>query len=64
MKSLLLSALVVLSSLSVQAQQPDDKTRNAKDQLIRQRAVEAVLWSMPAMSDVFFREALFRDFGM
>ncbi len=28
------------------------------------RAVEAVVWSMPALSDVFFREAMFRDFGM
>jgi hypothetical protein len=34
------------------------------EQLTYHRAVEAVLWSMPAMSDVFFRESLFRDFGM
>jgi hypothetical protein len=33
-------------------------------QMIYQRGIEAVLWSMPAMSDVFFRESLFRDFGM
>ena len=33
-------------------------------QVIYQRAVEAVIWSMPAMSDVFFRESLFRDLGM
>jgi hypothetical protein len=34
------------------------------NQLTYSRAVEAVIWSMPAMSDVFFRESLFRDFGM
>jgi hypothetical protein len=34
------------------------------DQLMYQRAIEAVIWSMPAMSDVFFRDSLFRDFGM
>jgi hypothetical protein len=28
------------------------------------RGIEAVLWSMPAISDVFFRESLFRDYGM
>jgi hypothetical protein len=33
-------------------------------QLVYQRGIEAVLWSMPAISDVFFRESLFRDFGM
>jgi hypothetical protein len=33
-------------------------------QLAYQRGIEAVLWSMPAISDVFFRESLFRDFGM
>jgi hypothetical protein len=33
-------------------------------QLIHERAVEAIIWSMPAMSDVFFRDSLFRDFGM
>lgn len=32
-------------------------------QMIYRRAIEAVLWSMPALSDVFFRESLFRDFG-
>jgi uncharacterized protein (TIGR03000 family) len=35
-----------------------------ESQLAHQRAVEAVLWSMPAMSDVYFRQSLFRDFGM
>jgi hypothetical protein len=34
------------------------------DQLAYQRAIEAVIWSMPAMSDVFFRDSLVRDFGM
>lgn len=34
------------------------------DGLARGRAVEAVIWSMPAMSDVFFRASLLRDFGM
>ena len=33
-------------------------------QLCYQRAIEAVIWSMPALSDVFFRDSLFRDFGM
>jgi hypothetical protein len=33
-------------------------------QLAYQRGIEAVLWSMPAISDVFFRESLFRDLGM
>jgi hypothetical protein len=34
------------------------------DQLKFQRGIEAVLWSMPAISDVYFRESLFRDFQM
>jgi hypothetical protein len=25
--------------------------------------IEAVLWSMPAMSDVFFRQSLFKNYG-
>lgn len=29
-----------------------------------ERAVEAIIWSVPAMSDVFFRDSLVRDFGM
>jgi hypothetical protein len=33
-------------------------------QLIYQRGIEAVIWSMPAISDVFFRDSLFRDFGI
>ena len=33
-------------------------------ELFHQRAVEAVLWSMPAISDVFFRDSFVRDFGM
>jgi hypothetical protein len=33
-------------------------------QMVYQRGIEAVLWSMPAMSDVFFRESLYRDYGM
>ena len=33
-------------------------------QLAYQRGIEAVLWSMPAMSDVFFRESLFKTYGM
>jgi hypothetical protein len=54
--------------------QAADKKPNAEDaakstaqfdyQLTYQRGIEAVLWSMPAMSDVFFREATLRDFGM
>ena len=34
------------------------------DQLMYQRTIEAVIWSMRAISDVFFRDSLFRDFGM
>jgi len=37
---------------------------HAADELLHQRAVEAVLWSMPVLSDIFFRESLARDFGM
>lgn len=29
-----------------------------------QRGVEAVLWSMPAVSDIFFRESLYKDFEL
>src|SRR4051794_17963690 len=34
------------------------------DQLMFQRGIEAILWSMPAISDVYFRESLFSDFQM
>jgi len=37
---------------------------HAHDRLLHQRAVEAVLWSMPVLSDMFFRESLARDLGM
>ncbi len=50
------------------AQAAPRRDANAADRsprsLVHERAIEAVIWSMPAMSDVFFRESLFRDFGM
>lgn len=46
------------------AAQTDNPTKSLDYQLAYQRGIEAVLWSMPAMSDVFFRESLFRDYGM
>lgn len=52
------------SSASVDAQPGAKADEQELFSLIHARAVEAVLWSMPAMSDVFFRESLFRDFGM
>jgi hypothetical protein len=62
-KQLLLGCVVVfLSCLAggVSAQVP----KNLDEKLIHQRGIEAILWSMPAISDVFFRESLFRDYGM
>jgi hypothetical protein len=56
---LLLTVLRVLA-----APPPTDSERDLKYQLVYQRAVEAVLWSMPAMSDVFFRESMFKQLGM
>lgn len=38
--------------------------RNLDYELIHQRGIEAVLWSMPAIADVYWRESLARDYGM
>jgi hypothetical protein len=60
-KSLLVSMLLLVVSLSSATAQ---QAQNLQNQLAYQRGIEAVLWSMPAISDVFFRESLSRDFGM
>jgi hypothetical protein len=45
-----------------QAQLPERP--NLDDQLPYQRAIEAVIWSMPAISIREFREAAFKDYGI
>jgi hypothetical protein len=55
---------VMPAGSSLGTSQNADSMADLDRQFIYQRAVEAVIWSMPAMSDVFFRESLFRDFGM
>ena len=69
--SLLTSALVgssfpALAQTGPNPEVPSDARSFAdpNEQLMYQRAIEAVIWSMPAISDVFFRDSLFRDFGM
>lgn len=55
-----LSLVASQAAIAQKAQPPPDFDY----QLAHQRAIEAVLWSMPAMSDVFFRQSFFRDYGM
>ena len=60
----LMGASAVAASAPASSSHGTHKAQDLDYQMIYQRAIEAVLWSMPALSDVFFRESLFRDFGM
>ncbi len=57
-------SLLVLLSVPTVVCLAQKESADLDYQLTYQRGVEAVLWSMPAISDVFFRESLFRDYGM
>lgn len=77
LRSMLFGCLAFISASTCLGQTSDSKMSSShppvaaqpfsgdlQSQLIYQRGIEAVLWSMPAISDVFFREAMFRDLGM
>ena len=56
-----------MESLDNHLRQPHTSSQSQSDlddQFMYHRAIEAVIWSMPAMADVFFRESLFHDYGM
>ena len=59
-----ISAVCELASITPASAKMAASAADPESRLVHQRAIEAVLWSMPAISDVFFRESLFRDFGM
>jgi hypothetical protein len=56
--------LAIANSKPAQSEQLLKTDADLEYQMVYQRGIEAVLWSMPAISDVFFRESLFRDYGM
>ena len=56
--------LAIADSKPAQSEQLLKTDADLEYQMVYQRGIEAVLWSMPAISDVFFRESLFRDYGM
>lgn len=61
----LVAAVLLLPAISAVAISPASNADSYLSyELIYQRGIEAVLWSMPAMSDVFFRESLFKQLGM
>jgi hypothetical protein len=55
------SQLASTQSVNAQSNEP---SADFDYQLAYQRGIEAVLWWMPDMSDVFFRESLFKNYGM
>jgi hypothetical protein len=63
--SIVAVTMLLIPSLAALAAPPDTKSDDELHyQLVYQRGIEAVLWSMPAMSDVFFRESMFKQLGM
>lgn len=56
--------IVAVAALTTATLPASTGAATVNERLLHDRAVEAVIWSMPAISDVFFRESLFRDFGM
>ena len=63
MKKLITIGLLSFASSAGMFASPAARANDLEDQLVRARAVEAVIWSMPAISIREFVEATFKDYG-
>ena len=63
MKKLITIGLLSLSASAALFASPATQASDLEDQLVRSRAVEAVIWSMPAISIREFVKSTFKDYG-